>query len=609
MATKKRTKKKTTRKSANNGGSRGRGGGEETGLLGDRELIVVARPEHQLRIRGTDVTAAEGLDASDLAEFLADADVPMVPLFGASEEGLRAEASDLAASTRAQVPDLSVYYRVEADDDQLDDLAERLQELDTIAAAYIKPAPEPAVAPLTTDEGTEPPMGTFGDAEPPAATPDFTSRQGYLDPSPGGIDARYAWTLRGGRGWNVRFIDIEGGWRFSHEDLSANQGGVVGGTATSNLGWENHGTAVIGEVGGDINAVGITGICPDANTRAISIFGGMGTAPAIKLAGDLLRRGDIALIELHAPGPRHNFQSRADQRGYIPMEFWPDNWDAICYAVAKGVIIVEAGGNGAENLDDAIYDARPAGFPANWSNPFRRGSRDSGAILVGAGAPPPGTHGRNHGPDRSRLGFSNYGAAIDAQGWGREVTTAGYGGLWKDGSSPNNRDRWYTDTFSGTSSASPIVVGALGCVQGVLRARGQAPMSPQRARELLRATGTPQTDAPGRPRSQRIGNRPNLRRLISAALRQSQRIGVQFTGRLNPNQTGRWFTFRWPAQWHVQWSVVPTTPKQPGEAAQIEWNVQVERATHQYITYWITVRNLTNHPVAIEARYEVAGST
>ena len=96
--------------------------------------------------------------------------------------------------------------------------------------------------------------------------------------------------------------------------------------------------------------------------------------------------------------------------------------------------------------------------------------RDSGAILVGAGAPPPGTHGRDHGPDRSRLDFSNFGARVDAQGWGEEVTTCGYGDL----QGGTNEDLWYTDTFSGTSSASPIVVGALGCLQGVLRARGPA---------------------------------------------------------------------------------------------------------------------------------------
>jgi hypothetical protein len=95
---------------------------------------------------------------------------------------------------------------------------------------------------------------------------------------------------------------------------------------------------------------------------------------------------------------------------------------------------------------------------------------------VGAGAPPPGTHGRDHGPDRSRLDFSNHGSAVDAQGWGREVTTCGYGDLQGGG----DEDRWYSDTFSGTSSASPVVVGTLACVQGILKARQQSPLTPPR---------------------------------------------------------------------------------------------------------------------------------
>ena len=143
------------------------------------------------------------------------------------------------------------------------------------------------------------------------------------------------------------------------------------------------------------------------------------------------------------------------------------------------------------------------------------GPLDSGAIVVGAGAPPPGTHDRDHGPDRSRLGFSNWGSAVDAQGWGREVTTIGYGDL----QGGTDEDLWYTDEFSGTSSASPIVVGALGCVQGILRHQSRPPLTPIRARNLLRATGSPQQDAPGRPGSQRIGNRPDLRQFVGNALK------------------------------------------------------------------------------------------
>jgi subtilisin family serine protease len=227
----------------------------------------------------------------------------------------------------------------------------------------------------------------------------------------------------------------------------------------------------------------------------------------------MLSPGDIILIELHRPGPRFNFQQRQDQMGYIAIEWWDDDFAAIKYATNKGIIVVEAAGNGAEDLDDAIYNNRPNDFPTSWTNPFNRHNRDSGAILVGAGAPPPGTHGQNHGADRSRLGFSNFGALIDAQGWGREVTITGYGDL----QGGVNEDEWYTDRFSGTSSASPIVVGALACVQGVLRSMGKVPLSPGRARELLHLTGSPQQNEPGRPANQHIGNRPNLRQLIPVA--------------------------------------------------------------------------------------------
>src|SRR5213078_1835241 len=105
------------------------------------------------------------------------------------------------------------------------------------------------------------------------------ARQGYLEAAPGGIDARWAWTQAGGRGAGVRIVDVEGAWRFSHEDLLQNQGGVIGGTQSTDIGWRNHGTAVGREFGGDSNAIGITGICSNANVRAVSILGpGMGSA-------------------------------------------------------------------------------------------------------------------------------------------------------------------------------------------------------------------------------------------------------------------------------------------------------------------------------------------
>ncbi len=81
------------------------------------------------------------------------------------------------------------------------------------------------------------------------------------------------------------------------------------------------------------------------------------------------------------------------------------------------------------------------------------------------------------------------------------------------------------------------------------------------------------------------------------------RVGVQFTGTVQAGQTQRWFTFNWPAAWHVVWNVVPTSPRIG--APQIDWDVEVERASSTAITYWISIKNLTPDPVNIEARYAV----
>ncbi len=463
---------------------------------GAPELIVIADPAAALRIGTGGVESGGGADTRALNRVASRAAVTLRPLFG-PEERVRLEARRLAPSAIGPVPDLSVYYHVEAPAGDLAGLAEELAGSEGVQAAYVKPASEP---PELNDMAPAP-------EDAPPSTPDFIAKQLYLEPAPGGVDARYAWTWPGGGGASVSIIDCEWGWRFDHEDLTVGQGGVVVGTGSTDT---NHGTAVIGEISGDRNAFGITGICPDAFIRAAAFSGP--TAATIRGAADRLGAGDIILLEIHRAGPRHNFQGRDDQLGYIAVEWWPDDFDAIRYANSRGIIVVEAAGNGAENLDDAIYSVRPGGFPASWTNPFNRANRDSGAIVVGAGAPPPGTHGVSWGADRSRLDFSNYGALIDAQGWGREVTSTGYGDL-QGGGDPRI---WYTNRFSGTSSASPIVVGVLGALQGALRAAGKTPMTPATARAWLRATGSPQQDEPGRPATQRIGNRPDLKALIQA---------------------------------------------------------------------------------------------
>lgn len=426
----------------------------------------------------------------------------------------------------APIHDLNSFFRVEAEEDErLQELADRLRNSPGVVSAYVQPRTElPEAENPDAINNMRPSLAT-----PPSATPDFTDRQVYLDAAPDGIDAAHAWAQPGGTGRGVRIIDIEWAWNLTHENLLDHDAPIYGGaprypTVDEGRDGRNHGTAVLGVTSATHSGFGVKGICPEATVRTITNIGGLGTGEVIQMAADMLEPGDILILEMHRPGPRFNFKAPQGQRGFIAIEWWFYDLVAIQDAVSRGIVVVEAAGNGSENLDATLYDLNPLGFPPTWRNPFRRNPVDSGAIMVGAGAPPPGTHTRDHGPARSRLDFSNFGSLVDTQAWGREVTTCGYGDL-QGGNI--QEDKWYTDRFSGTSSATPIVAGALACVQGIRKANGLAPCTPAQLRSLLHQnTGSDQQDGPIdpntgtviRPRTERIGKLPNLRLLITEAL-------------------------------------------------------------------------------------------
>lgn len=363
---------------------------------------------------------------------------------------------------------------------------------DLVAQVSADPAVEQAfLAPeitLPTESGARAGAPAGADDRCPVTTPSFESYQGYLGPAPQGIDAPAAWRL-GQRGAGVWFADIEGGWNAAHEDLPGDRISHVGGTPINDPSWRAHGTAVLGEVVGVDNGKGVVGIAPDVARVFTSSIGGTTVATAIDRAATQLRAGDVLLIELQGGGPRGR---------YLPVEYWDDNFDVIRAAANRGVIVIEAAGNGGENLDHKAYDRK-----------FDRTKRDSGAIMIGAGAP-----AREGFTDRERLDFSNYGSRVDVQGWGRKVATLDYGDLQRCAGA----DRHYTDEFSGTSSASPIVAGAAVLLEGLARERGEV-LSPLVLRQLLRATGTPQVGNTDRA----IGPRPDLARAIEAMASRSGR--------------------------------------------------------------------------------------
>ncbi len=323
--------------------------------------------------------------------------------------------------------------------------------------------------------------------------------QGYLDPAPGGMDVRYAWGLAGGRGENVRIVDIESNWNTDHADLAAvaaNAFVVIRDSNQSEGSNIEHGTAVLGEIVASPDGVGVTGIAHNARIGLISP-GNEGSpqriADAIGQAVRRLDRGDVILIEQQSiSGPHFDLSTG---RGLAPIELESVVFNAIRDATSRGIIVVEPSGNGFENLDDAAYNGA-----------FDRRRKDSGAIIVGGGLPPQGIYGP--GPDRVRTVESNYGSRVDLQGWSRFVTTCGYGDLRRE----QGRNNWYTINFGGTSSAAAMVAGAVAVLQGVAKERGLGPLTPAQMRRILVATGSPQ----GADSSQKIGPRPDLRAAIEA---------------------------------------------------------------------------------------------
>ena len=436
---------------------------------GTSSVIVKFRDEARVRLRSGSFVSLEGLDLDGLESILSSLGRPEpLRLFTVEEPALDAMRDRGMRRSGRKLADLNGYYEFRLADFRAAEFVQAVSGHESVETAYVAPRP----APPPTDI--------------PPATSNYEASQGYLDPAPGGIDARAAWSHAGGRGEGIYVVDIEYDWNDNHEDLGSTLGNKE--CYTPNGNFVDHGTAVLGELGGGQNGYGVTGIVPLADFGMVTqdpVGMSNSVARAITCATTLMGPGDVMLLETQSFGPG----------GVLaPSEWVQAEYDAISTATALGITVVEAAGNGDQDLDDPIY-----------LDKFNRSVRDSGAIIVGAGASPGGS-----APDRSRLSFSNYGSRVDVQGWGNNVTSTGYGDLF-DGDGDFNQE--YTSVFNGTSSASPIVAGAAAALQGIQKARGAAPLSPLEVRQILTDTGTPQQAGsfPGN-----IGPRPDLAAAIPA---------------------------------------------------------------------------------------------
>ncbi len=387
----------------------------------------------------------------------------LYPELGADKiEALVRQAVELDPSY--QPPNLLNYFVIDCPTTvEPQALAKVLSSWNSVEQAYVEGGPTPP-----------PVVNAANDPRWPA--------QGYLDPAQNGIDAEFAWTITGGDGAGQSFVDLEQGWTLNHEDLVSAGITLISGV---NQAYFGHGTAVLGEIRATDNNIGNVGIAPAATGRVVSQYrtaSTYNTAEAILSAAAVMAFGDVMLLEA---------QTFYAGLSNMPVEAEPAVFDAIRLTTALGIIVVEAAGNGGNNLDTVL-----GGVLNRASAVFK----DSGAIMVGAAS---------SSVPHTRLSFSCFGSRIDCYGWGQNIDTTGEG--WT-----GNLTNTYTVNFGGTSGASPIITGAALAVQGMHQASRGYRLSPRQMRQILSAAATGTLS--GNPASDLIGVMPNLNAISTSVL-------------------------------------------------------------------------------------------
>jgi subtilisin family serine protease len=319
-------------------------------------------------------------------------------------------------------------------------ISRELSELPEVAAAGPVPIFVPAGGPRD-----EPLVGTN---DTPTRGADDLERQWYLFRC--GIPE--AWDL-GATGDGVVIADVDFGVRVTHNDLKsrlelANARNSFDGSTDVSVGSCDHGTAVCGILAADSNGDGMAGVAFRATLWPIQANLGNGTP----------RKGDhfasaINWVRRRDSGGRRkviNLEFQTAKAGNC--EQGPAVNRAIRDAIAAGVVVCVAAGNGAKDASITDYGSR---------------IRDTGAIVVA------GT--RDDGGADVRHPSSNFGRRIDisAPGDSQHDVTCGADG-----------DDKYVNEFGGTSSAVAKVAGTV-----ALMLQLNPDLAPREVREILIATG------------------------------------------------------------------------------------------------------------------------
>ncbi len=252
----------------------------------------------------------------------------------------------------------------------------------------------------------------------------------------------------------ISFTGIGGG---GDEDNSSPAGGDNNG----------HGTHVAGTLAARDNGIDVVGVAPRARLHAIQVCNSGGLcARSDIIAGIDYLTANAGVIEV----ANMSLGGSGSDDGNCGLSNNDPEHEAICNAVAAGVVFVVSAGNSSANAANFI----PAAYDE--------------VITVSALADFNGKAGGGGDPtcrtdeDDSFANFSNFGADVDLMAPGVCILST-----WKNGG---------TNTISGTSMASPHVAGTVGLY---IAKNGRATNSNEvyAIRDALVAAGIQQTDACG----------------------------------------------------------------------------------------------------------------
>ena len=375
-------------------------------------------------------------------------------------------------------------------------LARRLAALDCMERVALLPpqleqgflfAAAAAIATLITGAAVVAGNHAHEEAQP---TPDFQALQRYLNepgPRDRGLNIRKVWEAGvNGTGARVHFSD--GGQYPNHEDLQGNARLKVIPPAVSTD--YEHGTASAGILLARDNGFGMTGICHAAelflyDNRASDA---RGYSQTLKNLLAYTRPGDIVAV------------NRQTANIDAMVAFLPSLHDKTWWAVSRtlterGAVVLNAACNGAYKSDHSAGTSAHYGIDlANWRYFDDHGDAD--AILVGA----------CHSWDGKPHQYSNYNYRYRMlNAWGDSVATLSYGVLQdKDG-----HDRDYTDNYAGTSSATPMVTGALALIQSYAMEQHHLYLNADQMHLLVMQSGYKDATLPHADRLP-MGARPNV---------------------------------------------------------------------------------------------------